>query len=286
MTDHNKQAENQAASVAQLVHLMACLRDPVHGCAWDRKQTLSSLTRHTLEEVYEVMDAVEQGDPGKICDELGDLLFQVIFYARIAEESGQFDLGAVANAIVNKLLHRHPHIFPDGSLSSFGQPSPLTAEEVERNWELIKNAEREASARSSEPVSVLDDVARTLPAIERAGKLQKRAASVGFDWQEASAVLRCLQEEISELQEAIANNDDKAQAHEMGDVLFTCVNLARHLKTDPESALRSANQRFERRFRQVESSARQSGSTVADSNAATLEQYWQAAKESENQNDH
>lgn len=286
MTDRNENPDNQAASVAQLVHLMACLRDPVHGCAWDRKQTLTSLTRHTLEEVYEVMDAVEQGDPDKICDELGDLLFQVVFYARIAEESGQFDLGAVANAILNKLLHRHPHIFPDGSLASFGQPSPLTADEVERNWELIKNAEREASASGSEPVSVLDDVARTLPAIERAGKLQKRAASVGFDWKETSQVLTCLQDEIAELQEAIASKDIQAREHEIGDVLFTCVNLARHLQTDPESALRSANQRFERRFRHVESSARQAGSSVADTSASTLDQYWQAAKESENYNNH
>lgn len=286
MIEHDNRAENQAAAVTKLVHLMACLRDPVHGCAWDRKQTLSSLTRHTLEEVYEVMDAVEQGDPDKICDELGDLLFQVIFYARIAEEAGQFDLDAVASAIVNKLLHRHPHIFPDGSLSSFGQPSPLSAEDVERNWELIKNAEREAAANSNVPVSVLDDVARTLPAIERAGKLQKRASSVGFDWHETRQVLSCLQAEIAELQAAIADGDDKAQEHEMGDVLFTCVNLARHLKTDPESALRSANQRFERRFRQVEDSARQSGTAMADSSAATLDQYWQAAKESENQDNH
>lgn len=282
MTDQNEDSIQQASAVAELVKLMACLRDPVHGCAWDRKQTLSSLTRHTLEEVYEVIDAVEQGDPDKICDELGDLLFQVVFYARIAQESGQFDLEAIAGAIINKLLHRHPHIFPDGSLESFGQPSPLTAEEVERNWELIKNAEREAAARGSDPVSVLDDVARTLPAIERAGKLQKRAASVGFDWEEINQVLSCLRAEISELQDAIEGSDKRAREHELGDVLFTCVNLARHLQVDPESALRMANQRFENRFRQVEYSAHKAGSTVADSTAATLEQYWQAAKKSGN----
>ncbi|OFE13847.1 nucleoside triphosphate pyrophosphohydrolase [Pseudohongiella acticola] len=262
---------------------MACLRDPEHGCAWDRKQTLSSLTRHTLEEVYEVIDAVEQGDSVKICDELGDLLFQVVFYARIAEESGSFDLGDVADAILRKLLHRHPHIFPDGSLTSFGQPTELSADDVERNWELIKNAERENAARGSEPVSVLDDVASALPAIERAGKLQKRASSVGFDWQETSQVLSCLQTEIAELQEALANSDSQAQEHELGDVLFTCVNLARHLKADPETALRRANQRFERRFRHLETSAREAGSSVAESTAETLEHYWQAAKRSENQ---
>lgn len=284
MTD--QQDNRYAASVAQLAHLMACLRDPVHGCAWDRKQTLSSLTRHTLEEVYEVIDAVEQGKPDKIRDELGDLLFQVVFYARIAEEDGKFDLGAVADTITRKLLHRHPHIFPDGSLASFGQPSGLSAEEVERNWELIKNAEREASASGDEPVSVMDDVASAMPAIERAGKLQKRAASVGFDWQHTSDVLACLQEEIGELQQALEGNDTQAQEHELGDVLFTCVNLARHLRADPESALRLANQRFERRFRDIEQRARQAGSSVADSDAATLDRYWQAAKEFENKNDY
>lgn len=286
MTDNRHLTDTHAASVARLVHLMACLRDPVHGCAWDRKQTLSSLTRHTLEEVYEVIDAVEQGDPDKICDELGDLLFQVVFYARIAEEAGHFDLDSVATAILNKLLHRHPHIFPDGSLASFGQPSGLSADEVERNWELIKNAEREASGADGEPVSVLDDVAKALPAIERAGKLQKRAASVGFDWQQTSQVLSCLQEEIAELQEALAGADRQAQEHELGDVLFTCVNLARHLKTDPETALRLANQRFERRFREVEARAQRAGSSVAATSAATLDQYWQSAKETENKNDY
>ncbi len=285
MTDQYPE-NRHAASLAKLAHLMACLRDPVHGCAWDRKQTLSSLTRHTLEEVYEVIDAVEQGDPGKICDELGDLLFQVVFYARIAEEEGQFDLAAVADTITRKLLHRHPHIFPDGSLVSFGQPSGLTADEVERNWELIKNAEREAAASNNTPVSVMDDVARALPAIERAGKLQKRAASVGFDWQHTSEVLSCLQEEIAELQEALVNQDKQACDHELGDVLFTCVNLARHLQSDPETALRMANQRFERRFRDVEQRARLAGSSVADSDAVTLDQYWQAAKEFENNNDY
>lgn len=273
-----------AESVAKLAHLMACLRDPVHGCAWDRKQTLASLTRHTLEEVYEVVDAVEQGNPDKICDELGDLLFQVVFYARIAEEDGQFSLDDVATAIIDKLLHRHPHIFPDGSLDSFGQPSALSADDVERNWELIKNAEREAAAQGSNPVSVLDDVAGALPALERAGKLQKRAASVGFDWQHTSQVLACLQEEIAELQEALSSADTQAQEHELGDVLFTCVNLARHLHTNPETALRRANQRFERRFRDVENRARLAGGNVSGTDAETLDKYWQAAKKFENQN--
>lgn len=275
----------QTDSLSRLIELMEKLRDPTYGCAWDRKQTLKSLTRHTLEEVYEVIDAVEQGDTTKICDELGDLLFQVIFYARIGEENGQFDIAAVADVITRKLLHRHPHIFPQGTLESFGEPSSLTAEEVERNWEQIKNAEREAAGgNSSHPVSVMDDVANAMPALERAGKLQKRAASVGFDWTQLDEVLACLQGEIAELQQAIETTHSSAIEHELGDVLFSCVNLARHLKLDPESALRHANQRFENRFRDIENAARASGSSVAETDARTLDRYWQAAKQRETQN--
>jgi len=268
---------HHAKAVAQMVTLMENLRDPIHGCAWDRKQTFSSLARHTLEEVYEVVDAIEQGDPEKICDELGDLLFQVVFYARIAEEQGLFDLSKVAQAILDKLLHRHPHIFPDGTLESFGQPTALTADEVERNWEQIKNAERKALG-GGQKISVLDDVPSAMPAIDRAGKLQKRAASVGFDWDRADEVLVRLEDEIRELREAMEQGDTSAQLDEMGDVLFSCVNLSRHLKVDPETALRHANTRFEQRFRYVEQSAANSGGEMQDYSSETLEQWWQAAK--------
>lgn len=267
-----------ADAVAQLVTLMENLRDPVHGCAWDRKQTISSLARHTLEEVYEVVDAIEQDDPEKICDELGDLLFQVVFYARIAEEQGLFDLSKVSQAILGKLLHRHPHIFPDGTLQSFGQPTELTAEQVERNWEQIKNAERKALG-SGQQVSVLDDVPSAMPAIDRAGKLQKRAASVGFDWSHADEVLARLEDEIRELREAMEQGDVSAQLDEMGDVLFSCVNLSRHLKVDPETALRNANKRFEQRFRYVEQAAARSGGEIQDYGSEALEAWWQAAKQ-------
>jgi len=273
--------EKKSAAMMELVTLMENLRDPQHGCAWDRKQTFKSLTRHTLEEVYEVVDAVEQGEAAKVCDELGDLLFQVVFYARIAEEQSQFDLGDVANAIKSKLLHRHPHIFPDGTLASFGQPSPLTAEQVEHNWELIKNAEREAMQRSGN-VSVVDDVPRALPAIERAGKLQKRAASVGFDWPDVSGVTAKLAEESAELQAAIASGDQNQQTHELGDLLFTCVNLARHLKIDPEGALRQANQRFETRFRYVEKSAAIHGAGLSACDPEQLDLWWNEAKSQNN----
>jgi nucleoside triphosphate diphosphatase len=265
-------------AIEQLVTLMAYLRDPVHGCAWDRKQSLRSLTRHTLEEVYEVIDAIESGDAKKICEELGDLLFQVVFYARIAEEGALFDLTDVANAIVNKLLHRHPHIFPDGTLQSFGQPSGLTAEQVEQNWEQIKNAER-AAASDSGFASVMDDVARNMPALDRAAKLQKRAASVGFDWIHAADVMAKLDEERNELAEALADADSRAQAHELGDLLFSCVNLARHLGIDADAALRAANGRFEQRFRYVESKAGDSGRNMGEFDAEQLDLWWHEAKQ-------
>lgn len=277
MTDS---ARNDDA-IARLVQLMANLRDPVHGCAWDRKQTLSSLTRHTLEEVYEVIDAIEQQDAAKIRDELGDLLFQVVFYARIAEEQGSFTLQDVAASIVKKLLHRHPHIFPDGTLDSFGQPSALTAEQVERNWELIKNAER-AAASAGGNVSVMDDVANALPALERAAKLQKRAASVGFDWADVQGALEKLDEETLELKAAIVCADRAQQQAELGDLLFTCVNLARHLQLDPDACLRDASKKFEHRFRQVEEAAKSANKHLSDCSLDQLEQWWQHAKLSTN----
>lgn len=274
MNNNSKHAE----AVTQLVMLMENLRDPNHGCAWDRKQTFASLARHTLEEVYEVVDAIEQGNSEKICDELGDLLFQVVFYARIGEEQGSFDLSKVSEAIVGKLLHRHPHIFPDGTLQSFGQPSTLSAEQVERNWELIKNAERRA-LNDGRQVSVLDDVPSAMPALDRAGKLQKRAASVGFDWHCSIDVLTRLEDEIRELREAMQEGDAGAQSNELGDVLFSCVNLSRHLNVDAETALRIANKRFEQRFRYVENAASVSGNETRDCSSEILEQWWQAAKQ-------
>lgn len=272
--------QRQTQSFNRLLELMADLRDPEHGCAWDRKQTLQSLKRHTLEEVYEVIDAIDEGDAEKIRDELGDLLFQVVFYARIAQEQCLFDMADVADGIVDKLLHRHPHIFPDGTLESFGQPSGLTADQVEKNWELIKNAERQSRADNAF-ASVMDDVPRAMPALERAGKLQKRAASLGFDWPELDGVLEKLTEEIDELKAAIRSGQSPQQAHELGDVLFTCVNLARHLKLDPEGAVREANARFESRFRFLEKRAASQQASVSDIPAETLDAWWRDAKTQE-----
>lgn len=272
---------SQTEAIEALLTLMANLRDPQNGCSWDRKQTLSSLTRHTLEEVYEVIDAIDQGNPEKICDELGDLLFQVVFYARIAQEQGWFDLKDVAEAITQKLLHRHPHIFPDGTLGSFGQATSLTAQEVERNWEKIKNAERvrEAQGRS---VSVMDDVATSMPALDRAAKLQKRAASVGFDWSSAGGVIAKLDEEVIELKEAVSSGNEKQQHHELGDLLFTCVNLARHLGLDPDATLRDATKRFESRFKFIEQTAARSDKDLAECDVSLLDQWWQDAKAQKN----
>ncbi|MDP2286863.1 MAG: nucleoside triphosphate pyrophosphohydrolase [Pseudohongiella sp.] len=271
----------QSDAIAALVTLMENLRDPEHGCAWDRKQTLTSLTRHTLEEVYEVIDAIEQGNPEKICDELGDLLFQVVFYARIAQEQGLFDLKDVADAITKKLLVRHPHIFPDGTLDSFGQPTLLTAQEVEQNWEKIKNAERIREGQGRQ-VSVMDDVASAMPALDRAAKLQKRAASVGFDWADISGVIAKLDEEVMELKQAVAAGGTLDQQHELGDILFTCVNLARHLGLDADASLRDANKRFESRFKFIEQAAAKKETTLTDCNSDVLEQWWQEAKHLEN----
>ncbi len=273
-------SEQQQAGAAtqRLLDLMDRLRDPEHGCRWDLKQTMESLTPHTLEEVHEVIDAVENGSPDDVRDELGDLLFQIVFYARIANENGRFDFAAVADSVFNKLLKRHPHVFPDGTLESFGQnDTGLTPEEVESNWESIKNAERER--RSKVPVSVMDDIPSALPAVQRAAKIQGRVASVGFDWSDAGEVLDKLQEELDELRQAVDAGTRSEQAHELGDLLFTCVNLSRHLKVDAEQALRDCNRRFQKRFRYVEAQADATKVGVAASSSETLEAWWREAKE-------
>jgi len=265
-------------SVSDLLLLMSYLRDPQHGCRWDLKQSMQSLTSHTLEEVYEVVDAVESGDSESVKDELGDLLFQIIFYAQIARENDTFDFADVAEGVKNKLLQRHPHVFPDGTLDSFGTASDTPdPQQVEANWEAIKNSERQGQG-NGRPVSVMDDVPRAMPALERARKLQKRAASVGFDWQHSDPVLDKLEEEVGELREAMSDSDiDRIEA-EFGDVLFSCVNLARHLSINPEKALRGANGRFEQRFRLLEEAALRENMKVCDASPEQLDLWWEQAK--------
>lgn len=276
----------QHHSLDDLLTLMANLRHPELGCSWDRKQSLRTLTTYTLEEVYEVIDAVEREDDAQLQDELGDLLFQIVFYAQIAAEEGRFVFADVVNAITDKLLRRHPHIFADGTLNGFGVSSAaaISAEQVAANWELIKNAEREKKATAgnvSVAVSLMDDVPASLPAMDRARKLQKRAASIGFDWEGHQPVLIKLREEIVELEHEIATGNQEKMIAEFGDVLFTCANLARHLGVDPETALRASNRKFEARFRRLETQAAATSGSLATLSNEEMNVLWDAIKKTE-----
>lgn len=265
-----------------LLTLMANLRDPQHGCPWDREQTLETIVPHTLDEVYEVIDTIERQDPEHLCDELGDLLFQVIFYAQISAEAGHFRFPDVVEGLVSKLLRRHPHVFPDGTLASFGGGNTLSQAQIKANWERIKAEERAEKAGpgdASVGESVMDDISATLPALPKAHKLQKRAASVGFDWRELEPVFANLEAEIQELKEAAAAGDEDAITDELGDLFFSCVNLARHLKQDSEQALRQANRKFEDRFRRVETLAVAAGCDMDCASEAELDRFWQQAKQ-------
>lgn len=268
-------------TISQLLEVMSSLRHPQLGCEWDKKQTLKKLTSYTLEEVYEVIDAVERQDDAHLRDELGDLLFQIVFYSQIAQEEGRFGFSDVVNSITEKLLRRHPHVFPDGTIASFGSlaKASISAEQVAINWELIKNQERSSKALGrAERVSLMEDVPSSLPALDRAGKLQKRAATVGFDWQSIGPVLEKLQEEIRELEiEIAAGNHDKITA-ELGDILFSCVNLARHLKVEPEAALRDSNRKFETRFRALEGCAAEQSRPLSALSALELNDLWEMIK--------
>lgn len=255
---------------------MARLRGP-DGCPWDREQTFDSIKRHTLEETYEVFDAIERRAWPDLKDELGDLLLQVLFYAQMASEAGYFTLQDVASNLNAKLIRRHPHIFGDVVASD--------SADVLRNWEQIKQSEKKASATpqssSSQSSSMLDDVPRTMPAIMEASKLGSRAAKVGFDWPNSDGLFDKLQEEIGELKaELTPSSEGQSQTavqDELGDLLFTAVNLARHLKVDPETALRAANAKFRRRFAAMESAAG-SKDALAASTPAELDKLWNQAK--------
>jgi nucleoside triphosphate diphosphatase len=255
---------------------MARLRGP-QGCPWDREQTFDSIKKHTLEETYEVFDAIERRAWPELRDELGDLLLQVLFYAQMAAEAGHFTLADVATGLNAKLIRRHPHIF--------GDVQAADSDAVLRNWEQIKREEKVVSATGTD--SMLDDVPRSMPALLEAGKLGSRAAKVGFDWPDVAGLFEKLQEEIAELQAEVpaagkiaAGAAAAALEEELGDLLFTAVNLARHLKLDPESALRSANGKFRRRFAAMESAAGGREGLEARS-AAELEQLWSSAKQLE-----
>jgi XTP/dITP diphosphohydrolase/ATP diphosphatase len=255
-------------SFARAVAIMAQLRAP-GGCPWDREQTFESIRRYTLEETYEVLDAIERKDWVGLKDELGDLLLQVLFYAEMAQEEKLFTLQDVIDNLIEKLVRRHPHVFAN-------RVGVQTSAQVIQNWEEIKKSERASVADGKEPF-LLDQVPRSLPALMEASKLGNKAASIGFDWNEAAPVFDKVQEELDELRQAMASGEQKAQEEEIGDVLFTVVNLARKLQVQSEFALRASNAKFRRRFAAMESSSARSGS-MAELGADELEKLWEGAK--------
>ena len=257
---------------SQAVAIMTRLRAP-GGCPWDREQTFQSIQRHTLEETYEVLDAIDRQNWPDVKDELGDLLLQVLFYAEMAQEAGHFTLQQVVENLNAKLIRRHPHVF--GELQGVEK-----AETVLANWDKIKQEEKAARVNYAQPTSLLDEVPRTFPALMEAEKIGKKAASVGFDWTGADKVLEKLEEEIAELREAIAARDLKHQEEELGDVLFTVVNLSRKLKIPAEMALRSSNAKFRRRFAGMEQRSID-GKPLAERTAVELEAMWNVAKTEE-----
>lgn len=261
-----------------LLHLMARLRDPQHGCPWDLRQDYASIVPHTLEEAYEVADAIAKRDFPQLRDELGDLLFQVVYYSQLGREEGRFDFAQVVDAITRKLVRRHPHVFPDGDLHGPLDLPRLDEATIKRRWEEIKAEERAEKSAAPEQLSLLDDVPAALPALSRAAKLQKRAATVGFDWADATPVVAKIQEELDEVREAMANGQAAQVAEEVGDLLFVMVNLARHLHVDAEDALRQANAKFERRFRYIEEALNAQGRTPQDASLEEMDALWDAAK--------
>jgi MazG family protein len=258
------------SALDRLLDVMATLRDPQHGCPWDREQTFATIAPYTIEEAYEVAEAIDQGDMAALKDELGDLLFQVVFYAQMGREQGVFDFESIATAIADKMMRRHPHVFGEADIRDAAQQTAA--------WEQTKASERAAKVTEGEP-SVLDGVARTLPPMTRALKLAKRAARVGFDWAEPADVLAKIAEEMEEIRHEIdVDAPHDRLEDEMGDVLFACVNLARKLNIDPERALKRANGKFERRFHHIERQLHAVGRAPDTSTLAEMEALWQDAK--------
>jgi nucleoside triphosphate diphosphatase len=264
--------------IRRLIDIMAALRDPVSGCPWDVEQTFASIAPFTIEEAYEVADAIERGETEDLREELGDLLLQVVFHARMAEEAGLFDFGGVVEAITAKLVRRHPHVF--------GDAKALSPDDVKALWGRIKADEKRAklpsSATGGRPQATrsgaLDGIPLALPALSRAMKLQEKAGKVGFDWNDVRAVLEKIREEIVEVEAEIAEGSALALSGEVGDLLFAAVNLARHLKVDPEAALRSANAKFERRFAHIENRLAEGGRTPESASLDEMERLWGEAK--------
>lgn len=284
--------------IRELIDVMAQLRHPENGCAWDVEQTFSTIAPYTIEEAYEVLDAIERADMDDLRDELGDLLLQVVFHARMAEEASVFGFPDVVQSIVDKMIRRHPHVFGiDGDPAN--KPVYANTAELKNAWEIKKSEERQqkaglqkivetkTSAQANQAAekpplqtqaSHLDGIANSLPALTRAAKIQRRAARVGFDWDSVEAVLAKVDEELAELREAIAGNQPDDIAEEVGDLLFTVVNLSRHCKVEPEQSLRDSTRKFSTRFRHVESQANDQCVLLEDRSAEELEAMWQRAK--------
>jgi nucleoside triphosphate diphosphatase len=275
MDDPSMPRDDSAEAVAELLALMARLRDPERGCPWDAVQTFATIAPYTIEEAYEVADAIQRDAMGDLRDELGDLLFQVVFHARMAEERGAFRFHDVARGIVDKMIRRHPHVF--------GEAPAVDRHGMPERWEQQKAEERHArAAAEGRAPSVLDGVAAGLPALTRAMKLQRRAARVGFDWPEAEPILDKMAEEIEELRAELRTGAARGRVEdEVGDLMFAVVNLARRLEVDPEAALRGTNAKFERRFRHVETELAAASRPIAEATLDEMEALWVEAKRRE-----
>ena len=273
-------------TVDDLKTLMARLRDPETGCPWDTKQTFRTIVPHTLEEAHEVADTIEREDYGHLKEELGDLLFQVIFYAQMGQEQDLFGFDDVVDTLVRKLVRRHPHVFPEGTLESRVDPENRPTDEwIAASWERIKAEERAEKGESAnrEASSRLEDIPASLPALTRADKLQRRAARYGFDWPDIGPVFDKLEEEIGELREAWENAQEDPAAQddvedELGDLMFVCVNLARFMKVNPDQALRRTNRKFEARFRAIEQVLAEQGRVMEDESLENLDAIWNSVK--------
>ncbi|MCK3777717.1 nucleoside triphosphate pyrophosphohydrolase [Ensifer sesbaniae] len=269
--------------IQRLLDIMAALRQPETGCPWDIVQTFETIKPYTIEEAYEVADAIERGDMHDLCDELGDLLLQVVFHARMAEEAGDFAFGDVVEAVTRKMIRRHPHVFARSDAD--------TPEAVKLQWDQIKQAEKaERQARRTKhglapdaAKSHLGSVQRSFPALVEALKLQERAAKVGFDWSEPEPILDKIEEEIGELRQALREKDRAKVSDELGDLIFAVVNIGRHVGTDPEMALRGTNTKFRRRFAHIERELEAGGETLDNATLERMEELWQAAKAIERQ---
>ena len=267
--------------ISRLIEIMEALRQPETGCPWDIVQTFETIKPYTIEEAYEVADAIERNDMGDLCDELGDLLLQVVFHARMAEEQGDFAFGDVVEAVTKKMIRRHPHVFARSDAD--------TPEAVKLQWDAIKKAEkagrRARRAKQGVPedpdAGYLGSVQRSFPALVEALKLQERAAKVGFDWSEPEPILDKIEEEIAELREALRDGNQKAVADELGDLIFALVNIGRHTGIQPEEALRGTNTKFRRRFKHIEKALESNDETLEQATLDRMEMLWQDAKKSE-----